>query len=106
MATSTTQVKSIYRSILRELPRRPLSTPSPIQQHIRHTILKGSVSHSRMDEAEQFVQYAKAQRMYATLLERYNPGMSINEEDKVRLSAKRVGMTLPEEFKNRKDDGS
>lgn len=36
--------------------------------------------------------------MYATLLERYNPGMSMTEEDKVRLTARRVGMDLPEEF--------
>lgn len=33
--------------------------------------------------------------MYATLVERYNPGMNMNEEDRVRLSARRVGMNLP-----------
>jgi ATP synthase assembly factor FMC1 len=36
--------------------------------------------------------------MYATLLERYNPGMNMDEEERVRLTARRVGMDLPEEF--------
>jgi hypothetical protein len=36
--------------------------------------------------------------MYATLLERYNPGMNMDEEERVRLSARRVGMNMPEEF--------
>ena len=36
--------------------------------------------------------------MYATLLERYNPGVNMEEEERVRLTARRVGMDLPEEF--------
>lgn len=36
--------------------------------------------------------------MYATLLERYNPGMNMEEEERIRLTARRVGMNLPEEF--------
>jgi ATP synthase assembly factor FMC1 len=32
------------------------------------------------------------------LIERYNPGMGMSEEERVRLSARRVGMDLPEEF--------
>lgn len=42
--------------------------------------------------------------MYATLLERYNPGMSMDEEEKVRLSARRVGMDLPESLRPGKKD--
>jgi hypothetical protein len=36
--------------------------------------------------------------MYATLLERYNPGMNMEEEERVKLTARRVGMELPVEF--------
>lgn len=50
---------------------------------------------------EQFVQYLKAQRMYGTLLERYNPGMGMDEEERVRLTARRVGMELPIEWYGR-----
>lgn len=37
--------------------------------------------------------------MYATLIERYNPGMGMSEEERVRLTARKVGMDLPVEFK-------
>lgn len=57
-----------------------------------------SESATPIEQAEQFLQYVKAQRMYATLLERYNPGMNMEEEERVRLTARRVGMDLPEEF--------
>lgn len=54
-----------------------------------------------MEEGEQYVQYARAQRIYATLLERYNPGIGspMDEEERVRLTARRVGMDLPEEWR-------
>ncbi|KAL9074233.1 MAG: hypothetical protein Q9161_002427 [Pseudevernia consocians] len=98
MAASPSHLRSIYRSLLRELPHRPLSTPSPIQQRIRNTISSDSAP-IQLEEAEQYIQYVKTQRMYATLLERYNPGMSMDEEEKVRLTARRVGMDLPEEWR-------
>jgi len=92
------KLRSIYRAFLRELPSRPLSqnSRSPLQSRIRNTI--ASDSSTPIEQAEQFLQYVKAQRMYATLLERYNPGMNMDEEERVRLTARRVGMDLPEEF--------
>ena len=109
----TPQIRSLYRRLLRELPSTPqttktqhqkLSTPSAIQQRIRtHLSMpreasKGSSAQSQIQQAEQFVQYVQAQRTYATLLERYNPGMGMTEEERVRLSARRVGMNLPVEY--------
>ena len=104
--TSTAQVRarSIYRSILRELPQRPISSPSPLKLYIRSSLInpparsRKSVE-QQLQELEQFVQYSKAQRVYATLLERYNPGMSMDEEERVKLTMKRVGMDAPEEWK-------
>ncbi|EPE33912.1 hypothetical protein GLAREA_06925 [Glarea lozoyensis ATCC 20868] len=95
---SPMKLRSIYRSFLRELPSRPLSerSRSPLQNRIRNTIASDSAT--PLEQAEQFLQYVKAQRMYATLLERYNPGMNMDEEERVRLTARRVGMDLPEEF--------
>ena len=46
----------------------------------------------------QFLQYVRAQRTYLTLVERYNPGMNMSEEERVRLSARRVGLNLPPEL--------
>lgn len=99
------RARQLYRALLRELPRRhlSLSTPSPsssssssdpIKRRFR-TQFEQSSSLASIQQCEQFVQYAKAQRMYATLLARYNPGMDMDQEERVRLTARRVGMDLP-----------
>ncbi|KAJ9657187.1 hypothetical protein H2201_008268 [Coniosporium apollinis] len=114
--THAPTLRSLYRRLLRELPvHQPsqtiLSHPSSLQRRIR-TSFSTSPSSSqsstsappsgditpRIQATEQFIQYQHAQRMYATLVERYNPGMNMNEEERVRLTARRVGMDLPEEF--------
>jgi len=100
----STKIRSIYRSILRELPHRPISSPSPLKERIRSTFSskppeEGAYLAHELQAAEQFVRYARAQRMYATLIERYNPGMGMDEEERVRLTARRVGMDLPEEWR-------
>jgi hypothetical protein len=110
----TNQARSTYRALLRELPNRRLSTPSPLHQRIRAVFRsehKPTASDSalpfsppkteeeralRIQEAEQLAQYARAQRTYSALLERYNPGMTLDEEEKIRLTARRVGMDLPD----------
>ncbi|EEH38058.1 hypothetical protein PAAG_00979 [Paracoccidioides lutzii Pb01] len=97
------QARSIYRSILREFPQRPLSSPSPLKTRIRSRVAlkpsqngnKSQIAQAQLDEAEQFIQYLRAQRVYVTLLERYNPGADMSEEERVRLTARKVGMELP-----------
>lgn len=109
MSAHATQARSIYRRILRELPARSpslLANPSPMQKHIRADFSSDSPTQSlqhqaskplerRLHEAEQYVKYLAGQRMYTTLVERYNPGMDMSDEERVRLSARRVGMNLP-----------
>ncbi|KAF5855157.1 hypothetical protein ETB97_009770, partial [Aspergillus alliaceus] len=58
---------------------------------------------SRLQEADQLAQYARAQRSYVELVARYNPGMTLDEEERIRLTARRVGLDLPIEAKDRKD---
>ena len=100
-------LRSLYRSLLRELPHRNLSAPrSPLHTRIRSSLSSPSQSISphaathNLEAMQQHVLYLRSQRLYATLLERYNPGMSMDEEERVRLSARRVGMDLPEEFRD------
>ncbi|KAF2243844.1 hypothetical protein BU26DRAFT_523419 [Trematosphaeria pertusa] len=126
MGSATPQIRSLYRRLLRELPSRPSSTPSPrsastptylrssshqklsspstVQHRIRATITNPPSSNtaSQIQQAEQLIQYVQAQRMYATLIERYNPGMGMDEEERVRLTARKVGMDLPQEFQREK----
>lgn len=96
MTADPTKLRALYRAFLRELPSRGLQSRSPLQERIRATLI--SDSKTSIKQADQFLQYVKAQRMYATLLERYNPGMNMDEEERVRLTARRVGMDLPEEY--------
>lgn len=108
---SPSHIRSLYRSILREIPHRPLSTPSQIQQRIRSSFSSplaspdGSSNHhttvtQQVAEGEEYLRYATAQRMYTVLLERYNPGIGsmMDEDERTRLTARRVGINLPEEY--------
>ena len=101
------QLRSFYRRLLRELPSRQpssLANPSPIQQRIRSSfatpVTENAPIRDALDSTEQFIQYLKAQRVYTTLIERYNPGMNMADDDRVRLTARRVGMDLPDEYVN------
>ncbi|RDW70606.1 LYR motif-containing protein [Aspergillus mulundensis] len=116
MSSASTTVKSTYRAILRELPRRSLSSPTPLHNRIREayrtpsqtTTEDASASESelrRLQQAEQFAQYARAQRLYAALVDRYNPGSLMDEEERVRLTARRVGLDLPELHGEQKKGG-
>lgn len=94
------RLRSLYRSFLRELPPRPIlsKTPSPVHQRLRQHFRPEVAPEQAVAQAEQYLAYVRAQRTYVTLLERYNPGMGMDEEERVRLTAKRVGMNLPVEF--------
>lgn len=118
MASAEAHARSLYRAILRELPpRTPTIAASPIRSSIRQHFVKPAAATAsattessspsssspnndlaRRQEIEQFVQYLKAQRKYGELLERYNPGMNMDEEERVRLTARRVGMEMPVDF--------
>lgn len=116
----TSQARSAYRALLREHPRRNLRATSttPLHNRLRELFRRGLPTNTtttipsaesadasahaeartqRVQEAEQIAQYARAQRMYAHLLDLYNPGMSMDEEEKIRLTARRVGWELPVE---------
>lgn len=95
------RLRSLYRALLRELPPRPPSSTasrSPLHHQLRQSFSMDSSQENAISQAEQLIQYLKAQRQYTTLLERYNPGMNMEEEERIRLSARRVGMDLPTEY--------
>lgn len=112
---ASSHARSLYRSILRELPTRSIKQSSnPLRHSIRQQFQSSANSQSsqnpefalaRRQEMEQAVQYLKAQRVYGALLERYNPGMDMSEEDRVRLTARRVGMDMPEHWYGKGEPG-
>ncbi|KAH6647841.1 putative ras guanyl-nucleotide exchange factor RasGEF [Truncatella angustata] len=93
--SSSARARSAYRAILRELPPRPSQPKTPLHHKLRESFASNSSTHHGLAQADQLVQYLKAQRQYVTLVERYNPGMDMDEETRVRLTARRVGMELP-----------
>ncbi|ETI27807.1 hypothetical protein G647_00256 [Cladophialophora carrionii CBS 160.54] len=117
---ATPTLRSLYRRLLRELPPTPQPRHTlprtPIHASIRKHVVSSwgqqqqqqqqhhseaqaqAQAQARLQELEQFVTYLRAQRMYGTLLQRYNPGMGMDEEERVRLTARRVGMDLPIEY--------
>ncbi|KAI0541998.1 hypothetical protein GGR58DRAFT_454724 [Xylaria digitata] len=95
------RLRALYRSLLRELPPRPLLSTvsrSPLHQKLRQSFSNEVPGESTVGQVEQLINYLAAQRQYTTLIERYNPGMNMDEEERVRLSARRVGMDLPKEY--------
>ncbi|KAI1758430.1 hypothetical protein F4782DRAFT_478107 [Xylaria castorea] len=95
------RLRSLYRSLLRELPPRPLTSTnsrSPLHEKLRQSFSNDASGENAFHQAKQLKHYLKAQRQYTTLLERYNPGMNMEEEERIRLSARRVGMNLPKEY--------
>ncbi|ETS78117.1 hypothetical protein PFICI_10179 [Pestalotiopsis fici W106-1] len=99
MATAA-RTRSIYRALLRELPPRPAQPRSMLHTKLRETFTSNTPTEKSLAQADQLVQYLQAQRQYVTLVERYNPGMNMDEEERVRLTARRVGMDLPIEYQN------
>ncbi|KAG5983982.1 hypothetical protein E4U43_006222 [Claviceps pusilla] len=91
------RLRSLYRSLLRELPPRPvLASPrSHLHDRLRGCLSSPSGGVPTLAEAEQLATYLRSQRLYVSLVERYNPGMDMDEEERVRLTARRVGMDMP-----------
>ncbi len=107
--TNPAKLRSLYRALLRELPPRPvLASPRPpLHQRLRdrfHPSSSSAVENSSstpadvaVAQAEQYLAYFRAQRTYTMLLERYNPGSDM-DDDRVRLTARRVGLDMPVEY--------
>lgn len=95
-----THVRSLYRSLLRELPPLCRKSSAPLHARLRESFSSPATTPSSQlegEQADQLLTYLRAQRMYTTLLERYNPSLRMETEDRVRLSARRVGLNMPAE---------
>ena len=114
MAPNPARLRAIYRSLLRELPPRPIlaSPRSHLHASLRTTFSASSSSsvssalasarESQAAQAEQLIAYLRSQRKYVDLIERYNPGMNMEDEERIRLTARRVGMDMPLEYSKNK----
>ncbi|KAG5943882.1 hypothetical protein E4U59_007840 [Claviceps monticola] len=93
----TARLRSLYRSLLRELPPRPIlaSPRCHLHSRLRASLSRSSPADQTPAHAEQLAAYLRSQRLYVMLVERYNSGAEMSGEERVRLTARRVGMNMP-----------
>ncbi|KJR85318.1 Ras guanyl-nucleotide exchange factor [Sporothrix schenckii 1099-18] len=116
----THNLRSLYRAFLRELPPRPLlkGPRSPLHAQLRAEFEAPSASSASSATSsssptptpaaqsafhgEQYFAFLQAQRTHTMLLERYNPNLAgdMDDAERIRLTARRVGINLPVEFKD------
>ena len=90
--------RTLYRQLLRELP--PLNTKrTTLHLHLRNTFA-GAGAPMPVEHAHQLIKYLQSQRMYVTLLERYNPGLvgDHDVQEHTRLTGRRVGLNMPKSY--------
>lgn len=98
MTAPAPTARHLYRSLLRELPTIPTLRTTTASKSQLHQVARQKLI-AQPAVAEQFGSFLKAQRMYVTLLERYNPGLAqeMDTQEHVKRTANRVG--LKTEFK-------
>ncbi|KAH9844013.1 uncharacterized protein C8Q71DRAFT_730918 [Rhodofomes roseus] len=96
-----TSPQSAYRSVVRELNRALTSAPATrsktIAKNFRAVIENGRQSnpqHFDHDLANALT-FMRSQRMHKMLLERYNPLHDMSTEERVKATARRVGLDMP-----------
>lgn len=108
----SSNIPKTYRSLLPLLGApSPVRARTPLHSFVRATLSKlpSETPDSRLPPpslaAAEFVTFLKAQKEYVTLVERYNPGLGaqMDEDERVRASAKRVGLDMPWEKKGKKE---
>ncbi|KZO95638.1 hypothetical protein CALVIDRAFT_538034 [Calocera viscosa TUFC12733] len=93
---------SLYRSLLREL-RKSAVTPRPsrskaIISHLRLLFTSESLTpQEREKDAQNTLTFLRSQRTHKDLLQRYNPLSDLTPEERVRATARRVGLDTPVE---------
>ncbi|ORY35058.1 hypothetical protein BCR39DRAFT_556558 [Naematelia encephala] len=101
MASTLGPTKQLYRSLLRELrlaSKQPRSKRNPVVQSHLRDLIASSQSSSIDQTIIETRDFLRASRIHAELLKRYNPTFDMTEEERVRASARRVGLDTPVEY--------
>ncbi|KAJ3485039.1 hypothetical protein NLI96_g5238 [Meripilus lineatus] len=99
MATSRI---AAYRSVVREVYKASVSPRSTRNKTITANFRSIFSARRKPEEQSQFdrdmenvVTFMRSQRMHRTLLERYNPLHDMSVEERVKATARRVGLDMP-----------
>lgn len=89
----------LYRGLYREV--RQISRVGQGTSPDFGAMLRASFSHpqgatqNEVHDASELLLFLKSQRTYTELLERYNPGSTMTQAERTRLTARRVGYNMP-----------
>ncbi|WRT69374.1 uncharacterized protein IL334_006358 [Kwoniella shivajii] len=104
---STSPITHLYRSLLRELrlvSQKPRSVRNPtVLQHVRTIVDTSSDKQTLSRTLLETRDFLRSSRIHAELLKRYNPIHGMTEEERIKATARRVGLDVPLEFKNEKE---
>ncbi|KAN0060093.1 hypothetical protein ACQY0O_008066 [Thecaphora frezii] len=98
MSTQPTSTRSLYRSLLRLVgPKTPLCTTirTLLLSPCTRTPLPFSGHATPTTTLQNLHTYLFHKARHASLLELYNPTASLTEQERVRLTARRVGLDVP-----------
>lgn len=88
---SDTSLKELQSSIANQENE---AAPEPDLSFVENIVKRGEEREKH--HLSNIVAFIRNQRTYQELLERYNPGISMKQKDKVRKTARRVGLDIPE----------
>lgn len=90
---------NLYRGLYREL-RQIEKIGQGTSPNFLH-MLRESFAHKQtgkeLHDASEILMFLRSQRKYTELLERYNPGATMSQAERNRLTARRVGLNLPKD---------
>lgn len=88
---------AISKQIDKITAQSKLLTPPPIDTaKVKNLLDQDTESQKGLNNLSNVVNYFQSQRVYNELLQRYNPGMNVDQADNVRKTANRVGLNVPE----------
>lgn len=92
---STTTIKA-YRKLLREVYKSAAAPNLRARNSafFRQAVLTKQDPHLQLENAATFL---RSDRIYKELLERYSPLKNLTEEERIRATARRVGLDVPKQ---------
>ncbi|KAJ8096757.1 hypothetical protein POJ06DRAFT_263325 [Lipomyces tetrasporus] len=61
----------------------------------------GEAAEKKTRDAIEILTYLRSQRTYKALLDKYNPTATLEDHERIRLTARRVGLELPKDIQER-----
>ncbi|KAI0254279.1 hypothetical protein BJV78DRAFT_1121729 [Lactifluus subvellereus] len=87
-----------YRAILREIYKAsisPRSTRGRATALNFRAVLESTKATDFDSSTQNAITFLRSQRMYKTLLDRYNPLIDLTAEERIEATARRVGLNMP-----------